>query len=110
MTKKKPPTKAKSKERVIPLIWNYPEDLISGYATNILVQNGEQELYVSFFEAQPPILLSPEDADKLESVKAECFARIIITPDRLAKFIEVLKKQLDVFNAKKAAEKSSGSK
>jgi hypothetical protein len=108
--RKRPAAKKKPQERVIPIIWNFPEDLISGYATNIVVQNGEQELYVSFFEAQPPILLAPEDAEKLESVNAECIARIVITPDRMAKFIDVLQKQLNVFNSKKAAEKSSGSK
>ena len=93
------------------MVWNFPDDLLSGYATNILVQTGEQELFISFFELQPPVLLTPEDATKLESVNAECIAKIIVTPERLTLFIEVLQKQLDAYNAKKAgAQKSNGSK
>ena len=81
-----------------------------GYATNIIVQAGEQELYLSFFEARPPILLSPEDVEKLESVTAEFIAQVIVTPERLAKFIEVLQQQLEAFNKKKAAANRSGTK
>ena len=88
------------------MVWIFPEDLVSGYATNMLVQAGESELYVSFFEAPPPILLGPEDVKNLESVNAECIARIVISPDRLPKFIEVLQKQLDTFNLKKGGQKA----
>jgi hypothetical protein len=105
----KPRTK-KKKAREIPVIWNFPEELLSGYATNIIVQAGEQELYLSFFEARPPVLLSPEDVKKLESVTAEFIATIIVTPERLAKFIQVLQQQLEAFNKKKAAANPSGTK
>jgi len=103
--------KKKPQERIIPMVWNFPDDLLSGYATNILVQTGEQELFISFFELQQPVVLAPEDVAKIESVNAECIARIIVTPERLSKFIEALQKQLDTFNAKKAAtQKSNGFK
>lgn len=67
----------------------------------MLVQAAEQEFYLSFFEIQPPIILSPEDVGAIENVRAECIARIIITPERMAKFIEVMQQQLDNFNRKK---------
>ena len=92
------------------MVWHVPEDLASGYATNIVVQTGENEIWVSFFEVPPPILLAPEDAEHLENVTAECIARIVITPDRMSKFIEVLQQQLAVFNSKKAQVKPDGSK
>ena len=103
-------TKKKLQERNIPMIWNFPEDLLSGYATNILVQAGEQELFVSFFEIQHPILLKPDDINTVESVKAECFAKIIVTPERLATFIPVLQQQLDAFNTKRSKAGSEKSK
>ena len=104
-------TKKKSQERAIPMVWNFPDDLLSGYATNILVQAGDQELYVSFFEIQHPVLLAAEDVSKLESVNAVCIAKVVVTPERLASFIEVMQKQLEAFNAKKAkAQKFNGSK
>jgi hypothetical protein len=86
---------------VIPVIWNFPEDSLRGYATNLLVQTGEQELYLSFFETRPPVVLAPEDVENIESVTAECIAQIIVTPERLVKFIEALQQQLDAFNKKK---------
>lgn len=103
--------KKQTQERFVPTIWNFPDDLLSGYATNILVQLGDEELFVSFFELQHPVLLSPQDAKKLESVKAECIARIVVTPGRLSAFIDVLQKQLNIFKAKKAkSQKPNGSK
>jgi len=105
--------KAVVHEREIPLIWDVPEDLITGYATNMLVQVGEHELYISFFETPPPLLLDPKEAEKLENVRAECFARIVIAPERMEGFIRVLQRQLDAFNEKKKAEakvKADGSK
>lgn len=112
MASKRTVTKAKAseKERQVPMVWSFPSDLVSGYATNMLVQTGESELYVSFFEAPPPVLFGPEDAKKLESVTAECIARLVISPDRVAKFIEVLQQQLNAFNEKKAGKKSRASK
>ncbi len=100
-------TKKKLQERVVPTVWNVPDDLLSGYATNMLVQIGEQELYISFFELQQPVLLAPEDITRLESVHAECIARIVVTPERLTGFIDVLQKQLDAFKAKKAKAQKS---
>lgn len=102
--------KKKPQDRVIPMVWDFPEDLWSGYATNILVQTGEEELYVSFFEARPPVILNKTDWEKVESVTAQCIARIVITPDRLAKFIDAMQQQLVAFNKKKAAKQSDGTK
>lgn len=112
MPKKRTPakTKAETEERRVPLVWSFPDDLVSGYATNMLVQSGDNELYVSFFESPPPVLFTPDDAKSLESVKAECIARIVISPDRMPKFIEALQKQLDGFNLKKAAKKRAEAK
>jgi hypothetical protein len=108
---KKPTAKAANPERTIPIVWDFPEDLVSGYATNMLVQVGEHELFVSFFETPPPLIFSPQDAEKLEGVRAECIARIVISPERLGKFIEVLQQQLETFNEnKKGAKKINGSK
>jgi hypothetical protein len=99
---KKPTNKLAAQDRTIPLIWDIPEDLMSGYATNMLVQVGEHEFFISFFETPPPVLISPQDIEKLGSVTAECFARIVVAPERMQGFINVLQQQLDVYNKKKA--------
>ena len=93
------------------MIWDFSEDLVGDYATNVLVQTGEQELFISFFQIHHPVLLAPADVNKVESVTAQCVAKVIVTPERLATFIEVLQKQLDAFNAKKSqAQKFNGTK
>ncbi len=57
------------------------------------------------------MLLNPADIKKLESVRAECIARIVIAPDRMEKFVEVLQKQLKMFkDREKAGKKANGSK
>ncbi len=101
---KRPTTKVAPQEREIALTWDVPEDLVSGYATNMLVQIGEHEFFVSFFETRPPVIFNPKDVEKLESVRAECFARIVIAPERMKGFIDALQRQLNTFNEKKKAE------
>jgi len=83
------------------MLWDSTDDVFSVYATNILVQATEQEFYVSFFEARPPFIFVPEDIEKLESVRAECVARVIISPERMTAFLNVMQQQLDAFNRKK---------
>ena len=83
----------------IPIEWHYPEDQISRYASNIIVQHGRREFILSFFEVRSPVLLgSPEEREEaarsLESVRAECVARIIVAPDALQEFIEVMQDNL----------------
>lgn len=78
----------------------------------MLAQAGEHEFYVSFFETPPPVIITPEDVNKLEGVRAECIARIVIAADRMAEFVKVLGRQLDTYNEKKkaAGAKSNGAK
>lgn len=101
---KKSTSKPATQEREIPLAWNIPSDLRSGYATNMMVQVGEHEIFVSFFETTPPVIFKPADMEKVGSVTAECIARIVIAPDRMQAFIDVLQTQLGLYRKKKAEE------
>jgi hypothetical protein len=106
---KTPKEKKKSEERVFPIVWKFPDELLGRYATNMLIQQGDQEFFVSFFEMRPPVLLTPEDVTKIENVQAQCIATIIVSPDRLDGFIKAFQQSLNNFNAKKAASEN-GSK
>jgi len=84
---------------VIPIEWNISENIVARYATNMLVQSGENEFFVSFFESRPPLLLgTPEQISKqvndLKSVKANCVAQIIISAEKMPSFIEALQTSL----------------
>ena len=74
--------------------WYVPENIKSHYATNMVVQYTGEEFVISFFEVKPPIILgSPDEIkslrEKIESVKAECLSRIIVSPKRMKTFIKV---------------------
>jgi hypothetical protein len=90
--------------RKLPIEWYFPGDITSRYATNLVVQSTEHEFTISFFEIRQPILLGdPEDRkaqlEQIKSIRAECVARIIVAGERMAEFVDVLQKRLDIFQA-----------
>ncbi len=76
----------------LPIAWHVSERVITRYTNNIVVQNTGNEFVVSFFEIRPPIILgdSTEEMKKLDSIGAECVARIVISSERMRDFIEIL--------------------
>ncbi len=106
--KKTTKTVAKNEsERNIPIVWHVPEDLISRYATNMIVQMTENEFVISFYELPPPIIIDPiKDLENLNSVAAECVARIIVAGNKMPEFVEVLSRQVAAYKEKKAREQS----
>jgi hypothetical protein len=90
----------------IPLRFNIPSGMTSRYAHHMLVQPGEHEVTLSFFEIFPPLLLgSPEEQKEIlkkEGVKAECVARVTIAKARYFGFVkawESIIEQLSATNA-----------
>ncbi len=83
----------------IPIEWHIPEGVMTPFATNMLVIAIENEFKISFFELKPAIRLDKSDPMPT-SVRADCVASIIVTADRLAKFVEVLQSQLEIFKKK----------
>ena len=97
MAKKR--TETSKQTTTIPIEWRVPDNLITRFVSNMVIQTIENEFKISFFEIKPIIHL--DDSQPLPSkVPADCVASIIVTPDRLPKFIDVLQKQLDKYNAK----------
>ncbi len=82
-------------ELSLPLEWIVPPNIVSQYATNLVVQYTGNEFIISFFEVHPPILLGTQEEveaklEKIDSVKAECIARIIVSADRMPVFLRAL--------------------
>jgi len=80
----------------VPIEWVVPDTVNSVYATNIVAQQDEHEVVISFFEVRKPVILGDPDAVSskmaaLSKVPAVCVARISIHPDRLSGFIEALR-------------------
>lgn len=84
----------------LPIDWHVPEGTKSRYANNVLVQVGQFEVTISFFEAELPILLGqPEENKKkleeLGTVRAECVSKIVISPEFLPILIKALEGGLE---------------
>ena len=56
----------------LPIEWHLPDQIVSRYATNMVVQFTENEFIVSFFETVPPLLLGSPDAikEKVKEIKS----------------------------------------
>ena len=84
----------------VPIEWIMPVEVITPFATNMLVQVIENEFKISFFEIKPAMRFSQSDPFP-SKVKALCIASVIVSADRLPKFIQVLQSQLDTYNSQK---------
>ena len=94
---------AEGKGVKLPIAWQIPDDIVTRYATNIVVQHTEHEFIVSFFEVRPPMLLGlPEERraalHKIEQVEARCVGRVVIAPERMQEFIDVLQENLQAYH------------
>jgi hypothetical protein len=75
--------------------WQIPEGAKSHYANNVLVQAGQYEIIISFFEAQIPVLLGePEEnrrkLEELGSVRADLVSKIVVPPEFVPALINAL--------------------
>ena len=91
--------------RPLPVEWHSSENIVSRYATNMVVQHSDQEFIISFFEARPPLVLGkPEEIEttlsQIKSVRADCVARIIVSAGRMPEFVKVLQDTLANYLAK----------
>ena len=80
--------------------WHFPEGLQSRYANNVLVQNGQFEFIISFFEMQLPMLFGSLEENKakleeMESIRAECVSKIIIPRELVQGLINALQTELE---------------
>lgn len=89
----KPETAAPEGLEEIPLRFEIPPGMVSRYAHHMLVQGGENEVTLSFFELILPLLVGTPDeqmAIAKKGVKAECVARIVIAKSRYADFVRAM--------------------
>ena len=92
-------------ELALALEWHVPEDIVSQYVTNMVVQHTEHEFVISFFEVTPPLVLGEPDEiktqlEQLGTVQAECVARIVVAASRMPEFVRVLQDNLENYLSK----------
>ena len=97
MTKKK--NKVKDEEVKVEIDFNIPDSIVTRFATNMTIQTIENEFKISFFELKMPLDFSvPKKPPK--TIRADCVASVIVTVDRLPKFINAMQAQLGNFMTK----------
>jgi uncharacterized protein DUF3467 len=89
--------------------WHFPAEIQSQYANNVLVQAGQYEIVISFFETQLPILLGQPEENKrmleeLGSIRAECVSKIVVSPEIIPILINALETSLENYRQSKAQE------
>jgi hypothetical protein len=93
-------SKAKKTQVLIPIERYCPPELVSRYATDLIIQRTGSEFILSFFETIPPMVLgTPEEQQdklkKLASVRSECIARVIVSDDRFPQFVQAMQENLE---------------
>jgi hypothetical protein len=86
--------------RNIPVTFIVPEEMTADYATHVVVQSAESETFISFFQAQPPIIVGETDErqrqlDAIASISVRCVAKVIVAPKKLLEMISLLQGIVD---------------
>ena len=84
--------------KALPINWNIPDTMISNYANNVLVQILENEFKLLFFETKPQLRINESDPFE-KTIRADCFASIIVSPAKIPLIIDVLQRQYEKYEA-----------
>ena len=92
----------------IPINWHVSETIHNQYIHNMVVQPGQNEITLFFFETHvPPYVGSPEanrEYLQKQSVRFECVGKFVVTPQFIPEIIKALQVGLDNYNTGKARE------
>ncbi len=96
------PKEAKLEGKVVRLVWSSADDLPALYSNHLLVTyGGGSEFHIIFGHLTPPLVVteSPEDIPDVFTIKP--IAKIVVTPQTMNKFIDVMTKNLERFEERK---------
>lgn len=86
-----------------------PGRMPSVYAHHMLIQPGEQEVLISFFELIPPVMLGDNEAQlKLlqeTGIAAECVSRITVAKSRFQGFAAAMQQIASLISSEVSEEK-----
>jgi hypothetical protein len=95
MAEKKNP---KPKEKPIRIIWDPGDDLPVLYANQLFVSHaGDTEFHLVFGHLFPPLTMGLEEAELPDRVRIKPVAKIVISPEAMKAFSEVLVKNYQIY-------------
>lgn len=82
------------------------------YAHHMLVQPGEEEVVLSFFEVIPPLVYGDNAEEQIREIEeggviADCVARITIAKKRYRSFVEAMQQILEPISSEQEAGETS---
>lgn len=90
-----PETDRQPEGRPVPLKWVIPSELQALYANQMTVQHTEHEFFVTFYQAKPPLGLSPEEIMAIEGIEARAVAQIVIPASAMPGFARAWQDNLE---------------
>ena len=91
-------------KKTILVDWNVGDDnLITPFATNMVIQTIESVFKLSFFEMKPAIILDTS-LPLPTSIRADRVASVFVAADKLQNIIQIMQDQLDKYNSTKPVE------
>jgi hypothetical protein len=91
--------------KILPLVWVGADDLPVYFANQFLGQADATEIYLTLGQVVPPALFGPtedeqrEQIDAIDDVTVRPIVRLGFTPARLAEFIDVLTRTMEIHEA-----------
>ena len=94
---------------VLPIDLHVPDTIHNQYVHNVIVQPGQNEITLFFFETHiPPYVGSPQANKeyllKMGPVRFECVNKLVVAPQLVPEIIKALQTGLDNYNTSKANE------
>src|SRR5437016_9719002 len=98
-----------SKGIMLPIDLHVPDTLHNQYVHNVIVQPGQHEITLFFFETQiPPFVGSPEANReyllKQGSIRFECIGKMIVAPQMVPEIMQALQTGLNNYTTGKMNE------
>ncbi len=86
--------------------WRIPENIQGQYANNILVQAGQLEFNIFFFEMQQPLLSgSPEEnkakLEEMKSIPAHCVSKVVLSPELIPGLVNALQTEYEKYRSQR---------
>jgi hypothetical protein len=95
------------KEKIVPIIWGSADDLSALYANHFYVTHaGEIEFHIIFGHLTPPLTIGMTEDQLPSSIKIKPVAKVVLTPEAMKAFVQLLNDNLEKYEVKQKEEKN----
>lgn len=76
----------------LPVSRTIPDEVQKIYSDATVIQHRDNMFTLSFLQNQWPLSISDDEVAKLKEIEQRCMAQIIVTPEHLARSLEVIRR------------------